>query len=136
MRTGDRITRSSVGRGGVESWDSTPGWERRVERVVRVCGLATTMLGRHWNSRHPSPLNSQYGPVPLRNNAATRCRTRRSDARIGSGFSYVLDQVDLWFGAWSLWQHGWPPRVRGSCGPLRLLASSNEAVSTSVPFSA
>ena len=51
MRTGDRITRSSVGRGGVESWDSTPGWEWRVERVVRCvawrrrCSAATGIVG-------------------------------------------------------------------------------------------
>ena len=68
MRTGDRITRSSVGGGGVELSDSTPGREWRVVR----CGVAATMLGRHWNKWHSSPSNSRPSLLALRNRVAWR----------------------------------------------------------------
>ena len=48
------------------------GREVRVVKVVRVCGVVTTMLGRHWNRRHPSPPNSRHGLLALRNRVAWR----------------------------------------------------------------
>jgi hypothetical protein len=34
--------------------------------------MTTTMLGRHWNRRHPSPPNSGPGLLALRNHVASR----------------------------------------------------------------
>jgi len=45
-----------------------------------VCGVATTMLGRHWNSRHPSPPNSRHGLLALRNRVAWRYFGHRGGA--------------------------------------------------------
>jgi len=45
-----------------------------------VCGVATTMLGRHWNSRHPSPPNSRHGLLALRNRVAWRYLGHRGGA--------------------------------------------------------
>ena len=39
---------------------------------VLVCGVATTMLGRHWNRRRPSPPNPRHGLLALRNRVAWR----------------------------------------------------------------